>query len=125
MKKALAWCRKYSLWILGGVLTLIGIILAVNYERDKITQLKVDKKIEKTKEETAKLQGARDEVLEHEAELGERDEELSVSVAALDEKIEGLVEERRVVEEASNEPRTAEQVSNGFNKRYRGKSSDV
>jgi len=118
MRKFLAWLKKYSLWILGGIAAILGILLAVNHEKQKIKQFKVDKEIEKKKVETARLQGARDQLLEHERGLAKKDAQLDIDVDALDEKLANLDKERRKLIEEQATPKTAKQVSNRFNNRY-------
>jgi len=119
MKNIVTWMKKYALWILSGIASILAIIFAVKYEKEKVKQLKIDHEIEKNKAETIKLECERDKILDHETELSKQDATIQESVEAINKKLLELETERKKLDEELDKEKTSEQISDEFNSRYK------
>jgi len=119
MKNIVTWMKKNALWILSGIASILAIIFAVKYEKEKVKQLKIDHEIEKNKAETIKLECERDKILDHETELSKQDATIQESVEAINKKLLELETERKKLDEDLDKEKTSEQISDEFNSRYK------
>lgn len=109
MKAILIKIKDKIVWILGGIIAILGIILAVDYEKKKIKKLKTELIMVKTKNELGLSEV-------HSGEVKGREEILKKQADALKQKIEQdsqeITDAKKVVD------RSITDIVDGLNKRY-------
>jgi uncharacterized protein YlxW (UPF0749 family) len=102
--------KKYALWILGGLVVILGIILGLSYEREKIQKLKREAKRTKADKQIAVAQALREVALQEEKKLAKKDE-------AIDQRVKDIEEQIAEVQESTKEM-TTDEMANEFNTLY-------
>jgi len=115
MKKVLEAIKKYSLWIIGGLVAIVAALLAVEYEKKKIAKLKTNLNEYKNKikniDDQQKVLDLNDSWFQKkENEIDESIEKSKKKVSNLDEKIK---KEREDVAKMD-----VEEMLDEFNKLY-------
>ena len=93
MKKVWTWIKERALWILGGLATVLGAILFLKYERDKIGKLKDDATIARATREVAVLEAKVEARIERDGQLAKEDKDLTERIAELKREAVAVREE--------------------------------
>jgi uncharacterized protein HemX len=95
--------KKYALWVLGGLVAILAVILGISYERQKIQKLK-QKSLEgqrlRLEKEAAAAKALRDVALQREEKLANEETKIDKRIEAIDEEIAAVQDE---VEEMSTD----------------------
>ncbi len=109
MKSVLKKIKDKIVWILGGIIAFLGLILAIGYEKKKIQKLKNESIMVKAKNETAILGVESGEVKGKEEILKAQDE-------AMQEKLKEDTQE--ILDAKALKDRTAFDIADTLNKYY-------